>query len=306
MASNGVIRTNQPDFRKHSLLCVGFVMISALFKVFEDKTAEEERKREMVLSIQQAFSQCLDAVAGILARGLNVLVQYVTHFLQAAGIQVGLPVYTVTPGGVIFVAQWVLLLLIGYGVIYVAFRLATFFLRWLCGLLKVGVFFACFGLILNDYYVGTETTATRLVCLGLVCESQLPSLLIRASPLNMSACYNVDGVVIFYPNCPWVLGAISYVLQGEAGEALLFELKSTANICVGIFTFPMEKCQWKQRTTWEAVGDELVYPRGDFENIAVYSVTLASETSNQTLPVTKHAAAASHLYNISWRTRLWF
>lgn len=41
---------------------------------------------------------------------------------------------------------------------------------------------------------------------SLVCESQLPSLLIRASPLNMSACYNALWVVIFYPNCSWVFG----------------------------------------------------------------------------------------------------
>eukprot|EP00064_Thunnus_orientalis_P003070 superscaffoldBa00000243_g3078 len=131
--------------------------------MFVDKTAAEERRKEMVLSMQQAFFQCLDVVAGSLARGLNVPSQYVTHFLQAAGIQVSLPVYTVTPEGVIFVAQWVLLLLIGYGVIYVVFRLVTLFLRWLGWLLKVGVAFACFGLILNGHSVET------VVCLGYLC-----------------------------------------------------------------------------------------------------------------------------------------
>lgn len=68
-----------------------------------------------------------------------------------------------TPEGVIFVAQWVLLLLIGYGVIYVVFRLVTLFLRWLGWLLKVGVAFACFGLILNGHSVET------VVCLGYLC-----------------------------------------------------------------------------------------------------------------------------------------
>ncbi len=42
---------------------------------------------------------------------------------------------------------------------------------------------------------------------SLVCVSQLPSLLIRASPLNMTACHNACRVVIFfYPKCPWVSG----------------------------------------------------------------------------------------------------
>lgn len=35
----------------------------------------------------QAFSQVLGAVAGSCAAGLNVLLQYVSHFLQAAGFQ---------------------------------------------------------------------------------------------------------------------------------------------------------------------------------------------------------------------------
>ncbi len=82
---------------------------------------------------------------------------------------VGLPVTTVTPEGVISVAQWVLLILICYGVIALAYLLVTFFLRCLWWLLKVVVALACFGLILNDHSVGTETKAVRLLCLGSVC-----------------------------------------------------------------------------------------------------------------------------------------
>uniref|UniRef100_A0A8C4GZ16 Uncharacterized protein n=1 Tax=Dicentrarchus labrax TaxID=13489 RepID=A0A8C4GZ16_DICLA len=82
---------------------------------------------------------------------------------------VGLPVNNVTPEGVISVAQWVLVLLICYGMITIAFLLVTFLLRWLWRLLKVGVALACFGLILNDHSVGKETVAIRLVCLGCVC-----------------------------------------------------------------------------------------------------------------------------------------
>lgn len=74
-----------------------------------------------------------------------------------------------TPEGVDLVAQWVLLLLICYGVIAITFYLATFLLRWPWWLLKVGVALACFGLILKDHHVGIETTAMRLVCLGGVC-----------------------------------------------------------------------------------------------------------------------------------------
>lgn len=38
-------------------------------------------------TVQQAFSLARDAVAGGLASGLNGLLEYVNHFLQAAGIQ---------------------------------------------------------------------------------------------------------------------------------------------------------------------------------------------------------------------------
>lgn len=38
-------------------------------------------------SLLQAFAQVLGVFAEGLARGLNVLLQYVSHFLQAAGIQ---------------------------------------------------------------------------------------------------------------------------------------------------------------------------------------------------------------------------
>lgn len=60
---------------------------------------------------------------------------------------------------------------------------------------------------------------------SLVCESQLPSLLIRASPLNMSACYNVGRVVIFYPNYNWVVffggGFVAMLSLPEARRQLV-------------------------------------------------------------------------------------
>ncbi|XP_044048454.1 uncharacterized protein LOC122874527 [Siniperca chuatsi] len=168
MASDVVVRPKKTNFDLtlcECLLLVSVMMISALVNLFVDEKAEEERRKQRVLSMKQV----LGAVAGSLASGLNVLLQYVTHFLQAAGIQVGLPINTVTPEGVIFVAQWVLLLLICYVVITLAFQLVTFFLRWIRWLLKLGVVLACFGLILKDHSVGTETMAIRLVCLGCIC-----------------------------------------------------------------------------------------------------------------------------------------
>ena len=49
MASNSVVRTRQPDF---DMLWMG-LLISSLLEMFVDKTAAEERRKEMVLSMQQ-------------------------------------------------------------------------------------------------------------------------------------------------------------------------------------------------------------------------------------------------------------
>lgn len=82
---------------------------------------------------------------------------------------VALPLSTVTPDGVIFVAQWVLLALIGYWLISLAFRLVASTLRRALWLVKVAVAVASFGLILSDHSVGTETMAVRLAVLVCVC-----------------------------------------------------------------------------------------------------------------------------------------
>ncbi|XP_072240002.1 voltage-gated monoatomic cation channel TMEM109 [Leuresthes tenuis] len=126
-------------------------------------------EEQMVLSVQKAFSQVLDVAAEGLAGGLNILLQYLSHFLHAAGVQVGFPVRKVTPDGLIFVGQWVLVSLICYWLISFALRLVASTLRRALWLLKLGVAFACFGLILSDYRVGTETMAIRLAVLVCVC-----------------------------------------------------------------------------------------------------------------------------------------
>ncbi|XP_068583112.1 voltage-gated monoatomic cation channel TMEM109 [Cebidichthys violaceus] len=124
---------------------------------------------QTVLSVQKAFSQVLGAVAGSLSAGLNVLLQYVSHFLQAAGFQGGFPISKVTPEGLIFVAQWVLAALIGYWLISLLFRLVASTLRRALWLLKVGLALVGFGLILSDRSVGNDTMAIRLAVLVCVC-----------------------------------------------------------------------------------------------------------------------------------------
>lgn len=70
---------------------------------------------------------------------------------------------------------------------------------------------------------------SSLLSLGsLVCESQLSWLLIRASPLNMSACYNACRVAIFYPFCPWVLWVVR-----ECGNAFTAGGTQTISLCDG-------------------------------------------------------------------------
>ncbi|AWP06370.1 putative transmembrane protein 109 [Scophthalmus maximus] len=124
---------------------------------------------QTVLSVQKAFSQVLGVVAEGLASGLNVLLQHVSHLLQAAGVQVVFPINRVTPEGLLFLAQWVLVALIGYWLVSFAFCLVASTLRRAVWLLKVGVALACFGFILRDHSVGTETMAVRLAVLVCAC-----------------------------------------------------------------------------------------------------------------------------------------
>lgn len=82
---------------------------------------------------------------------------------------VGPPMSTVTPEGLIFVAQWVLVALICYWLISLAFRLVASTLRRALWLLKLAVALTCFGFILSDHRVGTEVMAVRLAVLLCVC-----------------------------------------------------------------------------------------------------------------------------------------
>lgn len=81
----------------------------------------------------------------------------------------GVTINKVTPEGLIFVTQWVIVALIGYWLLSLAFQLVASTLRRALWLLKVSVALACFGLILSDRSMDTETMAIRLAILVLVC-----------------------------------------------------------------------------------------------------------------------------------------
>lgn len=190
MASNVAAHAKQPGLVFLSFFVLIISIISLPFLLFIDNEAQEEERKQRVHALKQtffqAFSWVLDVVAGNVAGALNVFLQYVTHFLQATGIQVGLPVNPVTPEGVIFVAQWVFLLLTCYGLITLAFLLVTFFLRCLWWLLKVGMALACFGLILNDHSVDMKTMVFRLLSLGCIC------LLLSIRPWKAATIVHLD------------------------------------------------------------------------------------------------------------------
>lgn len=125
---------------------------------------------QTVLTVQKAFSQALRVVAASLAGGLTTLLECVSHFLQDVGVlRGGFPINKVTPEGLIFVSQWVLVALIGYWLLSLALRLVASTLRQFLWLLKLSVALVCFGLILSDHSVKTETIAIRLAVLVSVC-----------------------------------------------------------------------------------------------------------------------------------------
>lgn len=74
-----------------------------------------------------------------------------------------------TPEGLIFVTQWFLVALIGYWLLSLTFHLIASTLRRALWLFKVSMALACFGLILSDRSVDSETRAIRLAVLVLVC-----------------------------------------------------------------------------------------------------------------------------------------
>lgn len=123
---------------------------------------------QTVVSVQKAFSNVFKVVVENVANGLNVILQYISQLFESAGINVTVPA-RVTPSGVVFVVQWILVALLTYWIITLTFQLISSTLRRALWLLKVVVALFFFVLILRDYSVGTETMAVRLMVLVLVC-----------------------------------------------------------------------------------------------------------------------------------------
>lgn len=123
---------------------------------------------QTMLSVQKAFAKVFRVVAENVASGLNVVLQYISYLLETSGVKVTLPT-RVTPSGVIFVIQWIIIALLTYWIISLTFQLVVSTLRRALWLLKITIALFFFILILRDYSVGTETMAIRLTVLVLVC-----------------------------------------------------------------------------------------------------------------------------------------
>lgn len=123
---------------------------------------------QTLLSVQKAFSNVFKVITENVANGLNVVLLYISHLLETAGVNVTIPA-RVTPSGVVFVAQWILVAVLTYWIISLTFQLISSTLRRAFWLLKITVALFFFVLILRDYGVGTETMAVRLAVLVLVC-----------------------------------------------------------------------------------------------------------------------------------------
>lgn len=80
-----------------------------------------------------------------------------------------MPVKHFTPEGVVFVAQWALLAVLGYWLLSLAVCLLAGVVRRTLFLLKLTVAIAIFGLIMSDRGASAETTAMRLAGLVLAC-----------------------------------------------------------------------------------------------------------------------------------------
>ncbi|KAJ0033454.1 hypothetical protein NQD34_000561 [Periophthalmus magnuspinnatus] len=123
---------------------------------------------QTVLSVQKAFSKVFKVVAENVASGLNVILQYISNLFETAGVNVTIPA-RVTPSGVVFVVQWILVALLTYWIISLTLQLVSSTLKRAFWLFKISVALLFFVLILRDYSVGTETMAIRLTVLVLVC-----------------------------------------------------------------------------------------------------------------------------------------
>ncbi|XP_062852476.1 uncharacterized protein LOC134315316 [Trichomycterus rosablanca] len=124
--------------------------------------------KDAVDTLLKTIKDVIKVMSEATASALNVAAVYITELLTAAGLDFDLPVKHITPEGVIFVAQWALLAVIGYWLLSLMIRILVGVVRQTLFWLKVGLAVAAFVMILSDTGASTETTATRLAALVLV------------------------------------------------------------------------------------------------------------------------------------------
>ncbi|XP_062856960.1 uncharacterized protein si:dkey-74k8.3 [Trichomycterus rosablanca] len=108
------------------------------------------------------WNMALQFVAEGAAAGLNVIAVYVAEILRATGLADPIYIPRFTPQGMTQVAQWGLLAVIGYWLLYAALRVGVAFVRRTFWMLKVVALLWIFVRIISDHGASDETTAVRL------------------------------------------------------------------------------------------------------------------------------------------------
>ncbi|CAK6956580.1 transmembrane protein 109-like [Scomber scombrus] len=126
------------------------------------------------------------------ASGLNVIAVYVTEILRVTGFDAALTLPRFTPEGVTAVAQWGLLVLIGYWVLTIVLRLLIGLMRRVFWMLKTVLALWLFGLMVTDKNASTETTAVRLA--GLVLGCVLLTLLTSSSEKSSAVEHRLNSL----------------------------------------------------------------------------------------------------------------
>ncbi|XP_016090047.1 voltage-gated monoatomic cation channel TMEM109 [Sinocyclocheilus grahami] len=170
------------------ILSVSYLLIP-LCHSWGEQSSPLQNVRSIITSLSEEAHSCLVSIFGekrvdlslkflqsgvkwlsvAVASALNMVNQYVTEILKSAGIDAKLPFQKVTPEGVIFVAQWALLVVVAYWIISFILSLVVGAIRQALWLLKVTFAIGMFGLILSDTGASAETTAIRLAGLACVC-----------------------------------------------------------------------------------------------------------------------------------------
>ncbi|XP_061901953.1 voltage-gated monoatomic cation channel TMEM109 isoform X2 [Entelurus aequoreus] len=133
----------------------------------------------VIRSAVEFLQMVIRCVAEGASSGLNVIAVYVTEILRVTGFDATFTLPRFTPEGVITVAQWGVLALMGYWGLTILLRLVIGTLRQVFWLVKMAVVLWLFAMIVSDRSASGDTTAVRLG--GLVLAYILLSLLTSGS-----------------------------------------------------------------------------------------------------------------------------